>query len=55
MNDQTNKVDYKPIADTPSKSRASCSHFEPKEEGTGTCFGHQVSASGTCNFFEPKQ
>ncbi|MBI5229318.1 hypothetical protein HY991_04355 [Candidatus Micrarchaeota archaeon] len=34
-----------------------CVHFSPTKEkkGVGTCFGHDVIDSGSCNFFKKKQ
>jgi hypothetical protein len=39
---------------TPGRTCAECKHFEadPKTGGLGKCFGYEVSATGSCNFFE---
>jgi hypothetical protein len=36
------------------KTCADCKHFQPEGDGLGKCFGHEVSAKGSCNMFEPK-
>ena len=39
------------------KSCADCKHFERDSnmQGMGKCFGKEVLAGGSCNFFEPKE
>ena len=39
----------------PGRTCADCKHFEA-EQGSeiGKCFGHEVKAEGSCNFFEAK-
>ena len=39
------------------KTCADCKHFESEadKQDIGKCFGHEVSAEGGCNFFEPKE
>lgn len=48
---------YQPIAPDPAKSCKNCKHFEAEAEEfeVGKCFGNEVSAKGTCNYFEPKK
>jgi len=38
------------------KTCADCKNFEPdaNDSTTGKCSGHDVSASASCNYFEPK-
>jgi len=36
------------------KTCADCKHFQSEDDGLGKCFGHEVSAKGSCNFFEAK-
>jgi len=36
------------------KTCADCKHFEDQDDGMGKCFGHEVMAEGSCNYFEPK-
>ncbi|MGD1119498.1 MAG: hypothetical protein ABR886_08425 [Dehalococcoidales bacterium] len=36
------------------KTCADCKHFQSEGDGLGKCFGHEVSAKGSCNFFEAK-
>lgn len=49
-------VNYQPVAPDATKSCSSCSNFKLNQEkpGMGDCFGHEVVATGTCNFFAPK-
>jgi len=39
-----------------NKTCADCKNFEKEnhEQNTGKCFGQDVLAGGSCNFFEPK-
>lgn len=48
---------YQPKSPDPEKACNNCKNFEPNEgaEGVGNCFGHEVSAEGTCDFFETKE
>ena len=55
MADKTNDVNYKPVADDPAKSCNACKHFQVKDCDKGDCFGHEVLAKGTCNYYEPKK
>ena len=36
---------------------AECKHFEEvsRNSGIGKCFGHDVKAEGSCNYFESKE
>lgn len=54
MTGKINDVNYKPVAEDPEKSCVNCEHFQAKDEKMGECFGHKVSAKGTCNYFKPK-
>lgn len=54
MADKTNDVNYKPVADDPAKSCNACNHFQVKDCDKGDCFGHEVLAKGSCNYYEPK-
>ena len=36
------------------KTCADCKHYEDEGEGMGKCFGHEVMAAGSCNYFDPK-
>lgn len=50
------EVNYQPVAPDPGRSCKNCKHFKPGSENgnAGECFGHEVHATGTCNFFTPK-
>lgn len=39
------------------KSCKDCKHFDRDNnmQGMGKCFGKEVLAEGSCNFFEPKE
>ena len=39
------------------KTCADCKNFEPEDPSSeiGKCFGHEVKAEGSCNFFEPRE
>ena len=54
MTDNNQDVQYKPIAENSAKSCTNCKNFQSETEGIGKCFGHDVSAKGTCNFFTSK-
>ena len=36
------------------KTCADCKHYEDEGDGMGKCFGHEVMAAGSCNYFDPK-
>lgn len=40
----------------PGRMCRDCRHFEEDSnmEGIGKCFGHDVKAEGSCNYFEKK-
>lgn len=48
---------YQPQSPDPERACKNCKNFTPKEgdEGKGDCFGHEVGAEGTCDFFEMKE
>jgi len=48
------EVNYQAVSPDPSRACRNCKHFEASAEDAtiGGCFGHEVSAEGTCNFFE---
>jgi hypothetical protein len=50
------EVKYVPKGEK-GKSCADCKNFQDEKKGLGigSCFGHQVQAEGSCNFFEPKK
>lgn len=52
-----NEVNYQPVSPDESKSCTHCKHFETEVAGAevGKCFGHEVVAKGTCNFFESRE
>ena len=54
MEEQTNDVGFKPVADDNSKACKECSVYAEKEPGKGDCMGHEVPETGTCNYFAPK-
>jgi len=38
----------------PGRTCADCKQYQDKGDGKGECFGHEVSAQGSCNYFEAK-
>jgi len=50
------EVKYVPKGEE-GKTCADCKHFERDidMQGMGKCFGHEVMAEGSCNFFEPRE
>lgn len=39
----------------PGKTCADCAMYKDKGNGTGGCYGHEVSAVGSCNLFTRKE
>ena len=39
---------------TPGKTCADCKNYQDEDGGMGKCFGHEVTAQGSCNMFTPK-
>jgi len=52
----SDNVQYKKVAPDPAKSCTNCKHYQAsaEDEKIGECFGHQVQAQATCEYFETK-
>jgi hypothetical protein len=50
------EVNYVPQGEK-GRTCADCKNFEAeiKSQGVGKCFGKEVAAGGSCNFFEAKK
>jgi len=50
-----NGPNYQAVSEDRDKACINCKHFKPAEGEKGDCMGYEVSAVGTCNYFEAKE